>query len=251
MRRWFSSWFREDPSPPPPDPSPPPPDTYDMILLINLHGETCSTGTEIKTCEVLPMPQDMRATFLESTSCGVINISCKNWTEFGKSVVDVMLPNFGPTKQLAKECQYIFRDFKKKDFDKRDCPVSTLEELKAFRRDKGWDIVEYKIEYVNKEYEEDPDLSTGIHDILILYSEHSEFPVETKLTDVKSRKSLLKYLHKEGVKHPFIIDNSCSGVNAGSLTANRYAVRTERKRKRTGGRKLTKRPKVKKLIHFA
>jgi hypothetical protein len=65
---------------------------------------------------------------------------------------------------------------------------------------------------------------------------------------VHSRKSLLHYLH-EGVRNPLIIDTTCNDVDAGSLTANRYAARTERKRQRTGG--LTKRPKVKKLIHFA
>jgi len=45
----------------------PPPPTYDMIILVDLHGLTSLTMTDIKMCEVLPMPEGMTATFLEAT----------------------------------------------------------------------------------------------------------------------------------------------------------------------------------------
>jgi len=73
-----------------------------------------------------------------------------------------------------------------------------------------------------------------------------EFPVGMIIDLVHSRKSLLHYLHEEGVRNPLIIDTTCNDVDDGSLTANRHAARTERKRQRTGG--LTKRPKVKKPL---
>jgi hypothetical protein len=124
--------------------------------------------------------------------------------------------------------------------------IASEEEMLAFRRNKGWDMVEYTTDYVNKKYGEDPDPKMKLSEVLVVYSKYPVF-TETKLSYVYSRESLLHYLHTEGVRHPLIIDASCSNV-IGSPTTARYAARTEKRR--IGG-KLTKRPKVKKLIHFA
>jgi len=231
---------------------PPPPPTYDMIIVIDLHGETSLTMSDIKTCELLPMPEGMTATFLEATPCGINNLS---YAGFWMNMVKMMIHNLQderPTKEFTENCQSVFRRGKKK-LDKVDfTDIASEEETRAFRRNQGWEIVECKTNYVNKQYEEDPD-PLKEHALMVLYSEHSEFPVGTIIDSVHSRKSLLQYLHKEGVKHPLIIDVSCSGMYAGSPQANRHAARTEKRRLGIGGkkRKLTKRPKVKKLIYFA
>ena len=248
---WFSWLWGPAPHAPPTPHTPPPhapsPETYDVILLVNLHGLTSLTTSDIKTCELLPMPEGMRSTFLEATPCGVTNLS---YAGYWKTMVKIMMTELdSPTKQFAETCQYHFRKEKKKFLDKVDfLDVASEEEMAAFRRNKGWDIVECTTEYVNKRYEEDPDPLMDLNEVIILYSAHPEFPVGS-ITDVRSRKSLLHYLHKEGVRNPLIIDISCSGV-IGTPTAARFAARTEKNRKRKGGR-LTKRPKVKKLIHFA
>jgi hypothetical protein len=226
---------------------PPPPPTYDTILLINLHGGTSLTKTDIKTCEILPMPEGMKATFLEATPCGVGSLSFAGyWKNMVKMMITIHLTE--PTKQFAQECQRVFRKEKQNFLNKVDfSDIASKEEIAAFRRNQGWEMVESTTDYVNKYYHEDPDPSMELNEVLILYSEHPDFPIGV-LTDVNSRKSLLRYLHKEGVRNPLIIDASCSGI-VGSPQAKRYASRELTKRQRTGG--LTKRPKVKKLIHFA
>lgn len=244
MRRWFSSfWY------------PPPPETYDMILIINLHGLTSLTGNDTKTCEELPMPEGMRATFLDATPCGVVNLSYAGyWKKKAIQMVEAHLhpTDAEPTKAFAKECQSLFQTLKKKVLNQVDfSDITSEEEMLAFRRNDGWDIVECKEEYINKEYAEDKDPTNQLSEVLVLYSKNPDFR-NTTLSPIDSRESLLHYLHKEGVKHPLIIDASCSNV-IGSPTAARYAARelNSRKRQRIGGRKLTKRPKVKKLIHFS
>ena len=241
MQRWFREYL-----PPPPLP----PDTYDMIIVIDLHGKTSLTMGDIKTCELLPMTEGKQATFLEATPCGVCNLSYVGyWTNMVKMMIE-NLKDERPTKVFTETCQSVFRILKKTKFDKIDFThVASEEEQADFKRNEGWDIVECKTKYVNKQYQEDPD-PLKEHAVFILYSEHPEIPVGTILNQVHSRVSLLKYIFDQGVTHPLIIDVSCSSIDAGSPTANRHAARTEKKR-RTGGRKLTKRPKVKKLIHFA
>jgi hypothetical protein len=220
-----------------------------MILLVDLHGLTVLTESDIKMCQILPMPEGMSATFLEATPCGVNNLSCVGyWKYMVKTTVQIMVKD-NPTKEFAHECQRFFRREKKNFLDKVDfLQVASKEEMAAFRRNKGWDIVECTTDYVNKYYEEDPDPLLQLNEVNVFYSTHPDFPVGTIITDVKSRKSLLNYLHKEGVKNPLIIDSSCSGI-IGSPREARHA-RNLTKRQRIGGR-LTKRPKVKKLIHFA
>ena len=229
------------------------PPTYDMIIVIDLHGETSLTMSDIKTCELLPMPEGMTATFLEATPCGINNLSYAGfWMSMVKMMIHDHLQDERPTKEFTENCQSVFRRGKKK-LDKVDfTDIASEEETRAFRRNQGWDIVEYKTNYVNKQYEEDPD-PLKEHAVMVLYSEHPEFPVGTIIDLVHSRKSLLQYLFDEGARHPLIIDVSCSSLDAGSPQANRHAARTEKRRKLgIGGkkRKLTKRPKVKKLIHF-
>lgn len=126
-----------------------------MILLVNLHGLTALTTSDIKTCELLPMHEGMRSTFLEATPCGVTNLS---YAGYWKDVVKIMITELknSPTKQFAETCQYHFRK-EKRNFWKVDfLDVASEEEMAAFRR-KGWDIVECTTDYVNKRYEEDPD----------------------------------------------------------------------------------------------
>ena len=60
------SWFSWIWGHAPPTTHAPPPETYDVILLVNLHGLTALTKSDIKTCELLPMPEGMRSTFLEA-----------------------------------------------------------------------------------------------------------------------------------------------------------------------------------------
>jgi hypothetical protein len=173
-----------------------------MIIIINLHGLT-SLNAE-GTCELLPMPENMRVTFLDATPCGVTNLS---YAGYWKKMLTRMIHELGdslPTKEFAEACQRDFRKGKQDVLDKIDfLKIASEEEMLAFRRNKGWDMVEYTTDYVNKKYEEDPDPKMKLSEVLVVYSKYPVF-TDTKLSPVYSRESLLHYLHTEGVRHPLI-----------------------------------------------
>jgi hypothetical protein len=231
---------------------------YDVIVMLEGHGcyNTKDVG-EIRLCNMVGVPSGMEATFLEAVPCGVSNFSEKDWSETTIKRCD-QLKHLGPTRLFALVLRELLKE-ESLDYVKKNTKPLLLQESKIatidhperkfikgmedFARvvldDGAWELRTFKREYPDRSYTVTP---TVIH------------PPGLTLDVFKSRSSLLEHISSLGFTNPLIIDNTCGGVYADSPTGSRYAAREARAARggrKTRRRKSLKRPKVKKLIHFA
>lgn len=225
---------------------------FDVIVMLEGHGcyNTKSAG-EIRLCNMVGVPRGMEATFLEAVPCGVTNFSNLDWGDTTSATCRAILETTGPRQEFAVEIQKYLKNEKQKYIYERTHPILKQEKAKGtvdpilkdmadFARVEGWEMHTYKKQYPDRSYTVTP---------TVIY------PQDLPLYEIKTRSMLLDALSRLGFTNPLIIDNTCGGVDADSPTGARHAARMAKPYssggRKTRRRKLTKRPKVKKLIHFA
>ena len=100
------SWLWRSTPPPPPPPPEADPDTYDVILMLKVHGATYVEEEHgVLHPSIIDIPEDKNVTFLDSSPCGVCSISSMLDFQIDEYNIVKWLTEFGPTKSLTKHCQ--------------------------------------------------------------------------------------------------------------------------------------------------
>jgi len=259
---WFSWLWRPPPPPPPPEADP---DTYDVIVMVDVHGATYAAEEHgVLHPSIINIPEDKNVTFLDSSPCGVSSIS--SIADFNSDEYNIVqwLTEFGPTKSLAEHCQQHLKARKiLKLKTKANDNLLKVNDYgcNEYKRRLGWEIVTSK-RIIERLYETQEIYADKMNIVYSIYPSLPPGNIVSYLETPLSRSKLLKYLYEHGAKNPLIIDYSCGGVCGAtpreirSLRNEAYKetnTNTNTKTKRlkpgkTGG--LPKRPQVQKLGHF-